>query len=100
MVSPVVLVLESQLRYKKVVSKTQGETISVLTYDGFKGNERPRAILVDGERLMVARVERSWISSGPTSGSETTYGFVVLCEGGARFRVLYTDEKGWWARRL
>ena len=72
----------------------------VLTYDGFKGNERPRSIAVGGKSLRVEVVEESWISTGVDPESEVCRGFVVRCEKGARFRAIYSDGSGWQVNRL
>jgi hypothetical protein len=78
----------------------KSESFQVVTHDGYKGNERPSAVIAAGVRLEVALVERSWVSSGVHPTSEVAYGFEVTCLGGDRFRLVYTDARGWRVARL
>ena len=67
----------------------------VLTYDGYKGAERPRAIQAKGETLTVVEVEDAWVAAGVDPESATTHTFVVRCEAGERFRAVYDPDTGW-----
>ena len=62
--------------------------------------ERPAAVVLDGERLDVREVEDAWIQSGVESGSEVVRGFVVRCERGLRFKLQYSEERGWRCEAL
>ena len=72
----------------------------VLTYDGYRGDERPRIIETGDDSFNVAVIEDSWVSTGVNPESETLRGVVVCCENGARFRAVYGEESGWQVNRL
>jgi hypothetical protein len=69
--------------------------IRVIAHDGYKANERPAAVVLDGERLEVREIEDSWIAAGVDPKTEITRGFVVRCDRGIRFRLKHCDERGW-----
>jgi hypothetical protein len=69
--------------------------IEVISHDGYRGGERPAAVIEDGERLAVLAVEDAWIQTGPEAGAEVLRCFAVRCAGGRRFRLTYSEESGW-----
>jgi hypothetical protein len=69
--------------------------IEVVSHDGYRGGERPAAVIEDGERLAVLAVEDAWIESGSEDGAEVCRCFAVRCAGGRRFRLVYSEESGW-----
>ncbi len=79
---------------------TKTHEIRVIAYSGRRAEERPAAVILDGERLDVQHIEDSWISSGVDSTAEVFYVFIVRCRGGARFRLAHGDESGWRAELL
>ena len=48
----------------------------------------------DGE-VLEATVEKTWIETGVDPGSPVFRGFVVRVTGGARYRLLYSEENHW-----
>ena len=74
--------------------------IEVVTFDGYRADERPSAVILDGRRLDVLEVERSWVESGTESTSEVFRGVVVRCRGGERFRLVFSERQGWKAEML
>jgi hypothetical protein len=70
-------------------------SITVIAYSGRRANERPVAVLIDGERLEVRSIEDSWIATGVDPKSEVKRGFVVRCDRGVRLRLVFGDESGW-----
>ena len=69
--------------------------IRVIAHSGYRGDERPIAVVLDGERLDVTDIENSWIASGVDPLDELRRGFVVRCRGGARLRLVCSDDTGW-----
>ncbi len=69
--------------------------IEVITHDGYRANERPKEVVYNGERLFVTEVEEAWIETGVKRTDDVCYGFLVRCHGGARFRLLHVEHKGW-----
>lgn len=69
--------------------------IRVITYDGYRADEQPKAIEVSGSRLNILEIEDRWIATGVESDSEVLRGFIVRCLGGARFRLEHGTQSGW-----
>ncbi len=69
--------------------------IRVIAYCGYRGDERPAAVVLDGERLEVTDIEDSWIAAGIDPRDEVRRGFVVRCLGGVRLRIICRDDTGW-----
>ena len=69
------------------------KSIRVVTYDGYRNQERPVEVELSGERFVVKEIEDSWIAAGVDPADEVTRGFVVRCVGGARFRIVHSEEK-------
>ena len=67
----------------------------VVTHDSWRGDGRPVAVFCGDERLDIADIERSWISTGVDTASPVKRGFEVRCRGGARFRLVRTEGAGW-----
>ena len=68
---------------------------SVITYDGHRAFERPDAVIFKGKRHEVASSESLFISTGVETDSPVKRGFMVRCEGGARFKLVLTEGIGW-----
>ncbi len=67
----------------------------VITYDGHRAFERPEAVVFEGKRHEVVSSESLFISTGVETDSPVKRGFMVRCEGGARFRLVLTEGVGW-----
>ncbi len=63
--------------------------IDVVAYSGYRGEQEPRAVFVDGERRAVRQVRRRWRSP---NGSY----FEVEIDGGRRLVLRYVS--GEWSR--
>ena len=74
--------------------------LQVRTRDGYRGDERPAVVLLDGEPYRVIDIEDAWIMTGVETDAEVQRGFVVRCEGGSRFRLVHSEERGWRGERL
>lgn len=67
----------------------------VITYDGHRAFEKPKAVVFEGKRHEVASSESLFISTGVEADSPVKRGFAVRCEGGARFKLVLTEGVGW-----
>jgi hypothetical protein len=67
----------------------------VITYDGHRAFERPKTVVFDGNRHEVVSSESLFISTGVETDSHVKRGFMVRCEGGARFKLVLTEGVGW-----
>ena len=63
--------------------------IEVETYSGYKADERPVRVTVDGVRLEVAEVEDRWYSPGATF-------FRVLLSNGERYVLRRIEAQEVW----
>lgn len=67
----------------------------VITYDGHRAFEKPKAVVFEGKRHEVVSSESLFISTGVETDSPVKRGFEVRCEGGARFKLVLTEGVGW-----
>lgn len=76
------------------------EPLEVRTYDGHKRRVRPLAVTFEGAERLVVDIEDSFVAAGIDPASEVRHGWVVRCEGGARFRIVWSQTRGWTGRLL
>jgi len=71
----------------------------IVSYCGYRGEERPAAIIRRGRRVGISMIERMWIEEDAVDGRRRRF-FDVVCEEG-RFRLVY-DERAmkWFSCRL
>jgi hypothetical protein len=67
----------------------------VITHDAYRADQRPVAVVYEGERFDVVEIDDSWIATGVETSSPVRRGFDVRCRGGARFKLVHTDGEGW-----
>ncbi|MCP4604817.1 MAG: hypothetical protein GY847_30570 [Proteobacteria bacterium] len=79
---------------------TDSHDIRVIAHSGYRADERPHGVVLDGERLDVTYIEDSWMESGVDPSADVLRGFVVRCTGGARFRLIHSDKHGWTGKLL
>lgn len=70
-----------------------GEPVAVECYSGHSYAQEPRAFTWQGQRRVVAAVERAW---------RTPFGphFRVRAEDGARFELAYDEQSDEWKLNL
>lgn len=73
--------------------------IQVVCYAGGLADERPEAIVVDGERHGVAGVVARWIEEGPERGTGCLRCFSVLLSDGFAVSIYRDDALGMWFLR-
>ena len=73
----------------------ESHTIQVISHDGYKANERPKTVILDGQELPVQVIEKNYIATGVDPQSDIHHWFIVRCLGGARFRLLFVEKTGW-----
>ncbi len=86
--------------YKVQAMMTDPHDIRIMAYSGYRADERPCAVVLDGQLLDIKEIEESWISSGIDPKSDVIRGFVVRCAGGARFRLVCNEKCGWTGELL
>jgi hypothetical protein len=65
------------------------KTIRVESYAGYKADERPKRMLLDGQMVDITAVEDTWYSPG------STYFRVLLCTG-ERYVLRRQQAQGLW----
>ena len=76
------------------------DSIYIVAYDGHRADVRPKAVIDEERRADVVEIEQAWVETGEDPASAVIHGFVLRCEGGARYRVLHHSDIGWAAARL
>lgn len=66
------------------------QPVEVIAYAGYRGDQEPRAVVPDGRRLRVARIERRW-------RDPEAEGFEVWLEDGRRLGLRRDCEGAWWS---
>jgi len=67
--------------------------LDVIAYAGYRGEQEPRAVVLEGRRLGVAQIERRW--RDPDAD-----GFEVRLEDGRRIQLRLDRNGEWWASEL
>ena len=65
------------------------QPIEVIAYAGYRGEEEPRAVVLEGRRLAVERIERRW--RDPDANR-----FEVRLENGRRVELRHDRDGAWW----
>ena len=66
------------------------KTIEVIAYAGYVGEQEPRAVVLEGRRLAVERIERRW--RDPDADR-----FEVRLEDGRRLELRHDRDGEWWS---
>ena len=67
------------------------QRIKVIAYSGYRGEETPRAIILQGERIEVVGILRRWIEEGV--GDRARKRFFIVKGNDGILRKIYYDEK-------
>ncbi len=71
------------------------EKVRVMAYSGNRGEETPRALVLDGRRIEVVGIQESWIEEG--LGDRTTKRFFkVKGSDGGIHKIFYDEKAGEW----
>ena len=71
--------------------------ITVTTYAGYKGDERPRSLVIDGVTVEVAGVVRTWIEEEAMTGTRRRFFTLQMADGTIR-SVFLDDRSSWYLR--
>lgn len=75
--------------------KSKGKPITVLSYSGYKKDEHPRAFEVDGRRLTVLSVKKTWQEESEKSRRRKNF-FQVHCHDGRSYNIALDEGTGQW----
>lgn len=71
------------------------EKIEVIAYSGYRGEERPRAFIKNGERIEVIEILSQWMEESLENRRRKR---VFFCKGidGKVYKILYDEMKEEW----
>ncbi|MCL4474096.1 MAG: hypothetical protein M1455_09205 [Actinobacteria bacterium] len=75
--------------------KRAGKPIVVHSYSGFKSDEKPRAFELDGNRLTVLSVKKTWQEESAKGRHRKTY-FRVHAHNGRTYDIALDEGSGEW----
>ena len=78
------------------MSEGKWEPVEVRTYSGYKADERPTSLVVNGRRLKIIEVIDRWRQAGidPAQGTKTY--FRVKGEDGRVYTLFQDQRSGHW----
>ena len=72
------------------------ERIKVVTYAGYKGEERPMSLIIHGKRIKVVNMWESSVEEDIISRARKR-SFLVNGSDGVLYRVYYYEDRGEWS---
>ncbi|MGQ9646690.1 MAG: hypothetical protein ACUVWO_09150 [Thermodesulfobacteriota bacterium] len=75
------------------------ETIQVMAYSGYRGEETPKDFILSGRRIEVVGVQKRWIEEGIADRSTKRF-FQVKGDDGEIRKIFYDEERKEWYLRL
>lgn len=75
--------------------ESSGKPVTVHSYSGFKGDEKPRSFEVDGRKLTVLSVKKSWREESVKSRRKKAF-FQVHCHDGRSYNIALDEGTGEW----
>lgn len=86
---------ETPSKRKTSEDKAAGKPITVYSYSGFKKDERPRAFELDGKRLTVLSVKKTWQEESAEGRHRKTV-FRVHAHDGRNYDIALDASTGKW----
>jgi hypothetical protein len=75
------------------------ETIEVIAYSGYRGEEYPKSFVIRGEKIEVSEILSMWIEE-QIGNKRSTRVFRVKGSDGCKYKVHYDEEiKQWFLTR-
>ena len=71
------------------------EKIEVIAYSGYRGEEIPRALIFQGERIEVVGILRRWIEEGGEDRARKRF-FIVKGSDGIPHKIYYDEKMMEW----
>ena len=73
-----------------------GKEITVIAYAGYKGEERPRSFVLEGETIDVSEVLKIWVEENLQQTTRQRR-FAVQGGNGYHYLVSYDEQNGKWS---
>lgn len=74
------------------------EKIRVMAYSGYRGEETPRAFMLDDRRTEVAEIQERWTEEGMGDRSTKRF-FKVKGSDGGIYKIFYDEKTAEWYYR-
>ena len=71
------------------------ERIDVVAYSGYRGEETPRTILLNGKRIEVVEILRQWVEERPEN-RETRRFYQIRGSDGNLYTICYDEKSLEW----
>jgi hypothetical protein len=71
------------------------EKIEVIAYSGYRGEETPRAIILQGEKIQVVQILKWWIEEGFEKRARKRF-FIVKGNDGIPYKIYYDEKTMEW----
>jgi len=71
------------------------ETIGVITYSGYRGEETPRSFIFEGKKIEVSEIIRMWIEEGIKDRVRKRF-FKVKGIDGFEYEIYYDEKVKEW----
>ncbi len=72
-----------------------GKRITVHSHSGYKKDEKPRSFEIDGRRLTVLSVKKTWQEESSKTRGRKTF-FQVHCHDGRSYNIALDEGTGEW----
>ena len=72
------------------------EKIDVIAYSGYKGEETPRTILLNGKRIEVVEIFRQWVEERPDNRKTRRF-YQIRGNDGNPYTIYYDDKSMEWS---
>jgi hypothetical protein len=69
--------------------------IEVITYSGYRGEESPRAFMLNGEKIEIARILDMWVEEGVEDRTKKRF-FKVKGSDGYTHKIYYNEKIMIW----
>lgn len=70
--------------------------IKVHSYSGYKAEERPISLVLEGKQCQVERILASWRQESINPGKGRRVYFKIKVEGGRAFTIFYDEKNEGW----
>jgi len=75
------------------------QRIKVITYSGYRGEETPRAMILQGERIEVVGILSRWTEEGGGDRARKRF-FIVKGSDGIPHKIYYGEKTMEWFHRV
>jgi len=73
----------------------KGKRVSLTAYAGYRGDEEPRSLMLEGRRITVTRIEERWVAQDADGGNRIRC-FRVMGSDGQRHLLCCRETTNDW----